>query len=508
MLCRIALIAVCLGTLNASCMAADSQRSADVFLEPACPSAAPPLTAHAAPLATIGELLLTTVIGTAVDAAGAYLSSAATSKSVALVGSTYDQFYEIGPTGGLSLVRSRGCLVIVARGSEQIRPWFARARERAPALRAYDRLPQLYFEAAFERAPDAARALVIRPQFFHIAAFQESSGWSYKDTRKYSIALTLRNREDAKPFGAVTFSFDEISPGTIARSRVIQIRADGTEIEDGTIQPSLNSIALEQRVDWLPVNSSLEAASKTQALAAAPYLKAARIANGVEPDPPTPVVEWIVRSGQAGGTLESAFIERLKKYCDSLSKNSTSDQLKDARCPVTHLQAANDLEEASAALQTKLDREWSAAFMKRHPAECKLNAAGKVACLPQPPVPSTFGEYAWEAAVVETRDPTAFATALASAFASKKDKIKSDLEEELLPSKREQARLAAETAKREATNAFNLAMLKVDEAKAKLDEAAAQPRSAQVALQAELLSMKIAANAAARTAKVAEPFPM
>lgn len=504
----VVLVATCLSTVTVGCRAVDSPRGVDVFLEASCPSVAPPITAQAAPLATIGELLLSTVIGSTVDAAGAYLTSAATTKSIALRGTASDLFYEVSPTGSLLLKRPRGCLVIVARGDEPLRPWFERAKTRSQALRAYDRLPQFYFEAAFERPADAAQSLVIRPLFLHVGSFQDSSGWSYKSTRKYSVALTLRNREDGKPFGSVSFAFDDLSPGTLATSSVIHIRPDASTLDDSTIQAKLNAAALEQRVDWFPAGAAIDAASKAQALVAAPYLKAARIANGIESDPPTPVPEWAVRSGQAPSAEERAFGDRLKAFCESLAKKPASDQAKEARCPVAHLQATNDLEETRAALQAKMDKDWANQFIARHAKECKKDSSNQQVCLPFPPKPSQMAEYAWEATVVETREPTAFATALASAFASKKDKIKSELEDEILPSKREQARQAAETAQRDALNQFRLAMLEVDKAQAKLDEAAAQPRSAQVALQVELLRAKIAANTAARAARQTEPFPM
>jgi hypothetical protein len=498
--------ALCSGLVTLDCDAAESPRSVDVFLESSCPSVAPQLKAHASPLVAIGELVISSVIGSAVDAAGAYLTGAATTKSVALRGVTSDLFYELSQTGALRLKRPSGCLVMVARGDEPLRPWFDRARTRSAPLRAYDRLPKFYFEAAFERPAEAAQSLVIRPMLLHIGSFQESSGWSYKDTRKYSVALTLRNLEDGKPFGSVSFAFDDLTPRTLGTSTVIHIRPDGTTLDDSTIQANLNAAALEQRVDWFPVGAAIDGASKAQALVAAPYLKAAKLANGVQSDPPTPLAEWAVRTEVALGDAEKAFVSRLQSFCDSLAKKPASDQVKDTRCPVSHLQATNDLEEARSSLQAKMDKEWAGKFIARHPAECVKNAGNQQVCLPASPQPSQLGAYAWEATVVETRDPTSFATALASAFAAKKESLKSGLEDELLPSKREQARQSAEAAQRDALNQFRLAMLDVDKAQAKLDEATTQPRSAQVALQAELLKAKIAANSAARAAKQAEPF--
>ena len=44
-------------------------------------------------------------------------------------------------------------------GKEPSTQWFTMAKERAPALGLYDKLPQFYFEAAFERTADAAQTL-------------------------------------------------------------------------------------------------------------------------------------------------------------------------------------------------------------------------------------------------------------------------------------------------------------------------------------------------------------
>lgn len=498
-------IAVC-GLLLAPAppaQAADSPLALTVVLEPRCPSVAPPLDTQSAIVAILLEGLASSLIDSAVDAAGAYLTAAASTKSVAFKGSRDDSFYSMDAKGDLLPARSgSGCLVMYVPGIASSKPWFDAARQRSSALGSQDKLPQLYIEIAFERSADAAQSLTLQNQFLHISKFQET-GWSYRDDRNYSVAITLRNREDGQSFGSITFDFSKVRPGTFGESQVIKIGPNGSREIDSSIEGNLNPAASSQRVGFFPNTPAIEAASSAQKVVAAPFVKAARGVNKTPQEPLLNEPEWVVRTTGGTSPVQLDFVAKLEAFCESLEKQNKAGG--DPRCPVVHLQASNDLEQARALLRVQLEAEWAAKFVGLHTAECKLDPQEKMICTAPAPKQAALGSFTWEATVVETREPTSFATAVANAFKSNKEKVKTELQNEL-PSKREEARRVAENTKRDALVTFKLAMLKVDEADAKLIEAAGEPRSSQVVLQADVLRAKVAANAAARAAGQPTPF--
>ncbi len=505
------LVLRCLGcslllTAALSAHSAETAFALEVLVEPTCPSVAPPLETQSAIGVLLAEGLLSSLTGSAVDAAGAYFAGATMTKSVAFKGSVNDTFYTLDGNGDLSLRANSGCLVLVVPGDAAMKPWFEVARSRSKALMSFDKLPQFYFEAAFERSAGVAPTLAVRSKFLHIGSFQET-GWSYRDDRNYAVALTLRNREDDQPFGVATFSFDRIRPSTRGESQTIKFKSDGSKVVDPSIEASLNPANDSQRVAFFPSTPTIEAAVKIQKLVAAPYNKAAQLTNKDTQEPLLGEPEWSVRSAAAKSAAQN-FVTRLSAFCDSLErlKDKKPDLPEDARCPVAHLQAVNDLEEARDALKMQMETEWASKFVQLHLGTCKKDNQGKVACAAPPPKQSAYGPFTWEATVVETREPNAFAKAVASAFASNKDKLKADLQNELIPSKREEVKQKAESTERDALVALRLAMLKVEEAEARLLEAVNQPRSAQLVLQAEVLQAKVAANNAARVAGRVAPF--
>jgi hypothetical protein len=128
-------------------------------------------------------------------------------------------------------------------------------------------------------------------------------------------------------------------------------------------------------------------------------------------------------------------------------------------------------------------------------------------CTPPAPKVSTFGPVAWEVTIVETRDPNEFAKTLASVFAANKDKLKTELTNQL-PSKRQETEGQAEAASATALLTYRLAVLQVETAEAKLQEAATDSRSAQLVLQADVIRAKSAANAAAKAAGQQPPYAL
>jgi len=503
--------ALTLTLLSAGSAQAAEQHTLQVWIEPICPSVAPPQETQSALGALIIEGLLGTAINTAFDAAGNYFTAAAQTRSTALKDSVESTFYTLDEQGQLALAdNAQGCVVLMVQGTEPRLPWFNKARERSKTLNLVDKLPHFYFEASFEPATSPARELLVRNRMLHVSSFLDS-GWNYRDERAYSVALTLRSLEDYKAFGQLSFNFAGVRPGTWAESNVIHNPPDREPQRDVAIKSPPSDWTSVQRVPFLPTSGSIELAVNAQKLTAAPFQKAVRLLKATPLEPALQEPEWVVRTGMATvpPSPASRFAASLQALCDSLDKlkEKKVDLPRDARCPVSHLQVTNDLEDARAALRTQMELDWANSFFAFYNGKgCNTDKNGKPECKPPLRGQPKQGPYAWEVTVVETREPTALATALASAFSANKEKLKTAVQNEVIPSSRAAEAEKEQTAARDAVTAYRLAMLKVEEEESKLEEAAIKPRSEQLVLQANVLRAKVAANTAARTAGQPHPF--
>lgn len=501
----LAMLTLAIASLG-SAHATEQPEALQVWIEPTCPSVAPPLRPQSVLGALVIEGLLSAAINTAVDAAGSYFTAAAQTRSTALKGSVDDVFYTLDAQGQLAPEHdAQGCVVLMVQGPQPSQPWFDAARERSENLRRVDRLPRFYFEASFDPAPGNTHEFIVRTRMLHVSNFLED-GWNYGNDRAYSVAFTLRSLEDYKAFGQLSFSFAAVRPGTWAESDVIR---NQPLQRDSSIKPLPPDWVSAQRVPFHPVSAAIESAVNAQKLAAAPFQKAVRLLNATPPEPALQEPEWLVRVGPAANPAIARFTATLHALCESIDKlkEKKIELPRDARCPVSHLQAANELEDARAALRAQMELEWAKAFFARYQGKaCKKDKDDKVVCAPPLRGQPQQGQYAWEAAVVETREPNALAKAVASAFSANKDKLKTALENEVIPSRRVAEAAKDEAAGRDALVAYRLAILKVDEEEAKLQEAVAKPRSEQIVLQAAVLRAKVAANTAARAASLPPPF--
>lgn len=108
--------------------------------------------------------------------------------------------------------------------------------------------------------------------------------------------------------------------------------------------------------------------------------------------------------------------------------------------------------------------------------------------------------------VAETSEASAFLKALASAFAEDKDKLKTALNDRLNPVRREELEAEKTASDRSARQKYQLALLKVSQIDASLQEASGGTLSSRKLIEIQLVQAKIDANAAARAAGVPAPF--
>lgn len=490
----------------------------EAFVLESCPSEVPPAVQVAAgPLALVLlEPLLKPLISSALDEVGAYLASAAAVKSASMSALIEDDFYKLSGEGDLSIIGPR-CLVLVSPGSGKPMPsWFAKARERARIqLNSFSTSPRFYFEAkiAADQTPGVSR-LTVTPNFLHVGEFL-SDGWLYSKVRKYSVVATFRSRLNGEVFGTFKFELDDLSRSTWATTQTIS----ETE-KDSSIVPQLSQKLSPSQVPLYPVAGAVSAAVLKQQQVAAPYLEAATLLKKSKNTVP-PVrrlADWEIRPNvdptAATETKKyQAALEDLCRAIDAINRDvkGSKSAISDVRCPVSHIGYMNLTEEARKALDNKLAQDWADEFWEFHKADRPETCAqpGAIAtrtCKPPSANPSKVGPYLIEFAVVETREPTEFAKILAATFAANKDKLKTAIEDRTLASRREALEQSAEDSAQKAKIAFDLAKLDVEKATAKLQEAANEPRSTQIALQAEVLKAKVAGNAAAKAAGIGTPY--
>lgn len=491
-------------SFGAPALAEESAGPLQVLVLTSCPSGLQEASLQSLAGAMVLEVAATKVIETVVDAASAYLTAAAQTKTASLKGDYRDTFYTLQKDGKFVLTRSKGCLVLFKPGTAPLAPWFGRVRKYAAELSSHETSPQFYFEAQFERPTPESTHLQLQPRFLHVSEFLESN-WASKNDRTYAIAITMRNLEDGNPFATTTFTFKDIRPGTRAARQVLD--SDGKEIADLSIKSDLASASAPSSIPLMPRTAEMVAAINASQIAIAPFKKAIRIANQTPSDPDLPEPEALLTSQSANGTHQK-FNNALQAYCSSLNKllkDKTPGALPDARCPVAHLHAVNDLELVRTEVQRQMEKDWAQRFLQLHSDDCQ-NLIQPLNCVPHGAKDIPLGPFSWEVAVVETREPIKLVKVAAETLAAKKEALKTELADELIPSKRAEAKQKADAAKRDAVVAYKVAMLDVEKAEAKLAEAAAQPRSLQVPLEIELLKAKVSANSAARAAGEAEPF--
>lgn len=109
--------------------------------------------------------------------------------------------------------------------------------------------------------------------------------------------------------------------------------------------------------------------------------------------------------------------------------------------------------------------------------------------------------------MVETSEASAFLKSLASAFNEDKDKVKTALNDKLNPVRRHELDAQAVATDRDTRQKYQLALLKVAQLDAALQEASGGTASSRKLMEIQLAQAKIDANAAARSAGVSAPFP-
>lgn len=487
-------------------------QSLQVELRSTCPVTTPPAPAGGQKMAVLAGLLIQQVISKGVDIAGSALAAAAKDKVTTLSGeSASENYYAVDEKGNLVADTSVGCVVLFTAGSGGGRPeWLSKVTAEMAQVKA---APDFYMEIGLEHI-EANDGIKATPQFLYVGkSLAPGNSWFRKQEKDYVVAVSLSSEETGASFGAMSFSFKNIDTG---KGYV-------------RVQPDRLATQLERIPDWpisarlpkLPESDATKEAAADRKTAIASYVEA----NGIlKRNALTPLVKEPI---EANGSYQ----EKVKKLCEQIVEANKSNptakgkkaegaqqRFSDPRCPQALWNAKLAANKASTEAQVAYDLAWAQAFFNSKCANNRFEEqkqddsvpikAYKYCKLPdykngRPKVGSFFAG----ATVVETSEASAFLKSLASAFNEDKDKVKTALNDKFNPVRREELSAQAVAADRDARQKYQLALLKVSQVDAALQEASGGTASSRKLIEIQLAQAKIDANAAARAAGVSAPFP-
>lgn len=507
---RIGILAVC-----ASCWTAASAQSLKVFMLPSCPVTQPAKAAgEGKKMAVLAGLVLEQVISKGVDIASTALAAAAKDKVTTLTGeSSSTTYYEVNEKGAVAQSADLGCIVLLTGGANasDVLEWMSRATA-APNFMNIKNVPDFYLEIAIQNFTQDA-GLKATPTFLYVGkTLAPGNGWFRKREKDYVVAVSLNAEASGSAFGAMTFSFKNVDTG----SAYVQEQPDGLKDE------------LKMLPDW-PIASRLAKLPETDEVKEAVSARKTVIADYMEANAilkrkafPVPLVKQPIDSE----TNYHAAVLDLCRQIDTANKapltakgdKAEAARFSDPRCPINLWNAKLAVDKASTKAQTDADLTWANSFFaakcaavgkfKDHPANPAIPSQAYQSCeLPafesgRPKV----GDFFATATVAETSEASAFLKALASAFAEDKDKLKTALNDRLNPVRREELEAEKTASERSARQKYQLALLKVSQIDASLQEASGGTLSSRKLIEIQMVQAKIDANAAARAAGVSVPF--
>ncbi|KRB95794.1 hypothetical protein ASE11_18535 [Hydrogenophaga sp. Root209] len=504
-LVRIAFLMCCLALSTAV-----SAQSLRVHIVEKCPvtgPAKPPETPT--DMAVAAGLILQQVISKGVDIAASALTAAAKDKVTTLSGeSAVVDYYVVGGKVMLGSNPKMQCIVLLmtGTGSPSNPEWMKKLAFKDNPM-GISTVPNFYMEVELEHLSN--NGLKATPQFIYIGkSLAEGHSWFRKQDKDYVVAVSLNAEESGTSFGAMTFAFKNIDTGT-AYARV---PPDGLQI------------ALPSRPDW-PIPARLPKLPETDLTKEAVAARKTSIASYVE-------ANSILKKQATADPLVKKPIETHTKYTDAVrtlceevkaANKSSSDpksvkadagKFSDPRCPIPLWTAKLDADKAAVDAQKASDLVWATAFFQKNCSKgaLKNEAKGDVreyeSCkLPGDNAGTTVGGFYAAATVVETSEASAFLKSVASAFSEDKDKLKTALNDRFNPMRRDELSAEAVASDRDARQKYQLALLKVSQIDAALQEASGGTLSSRKLIEMQLVQAKIDANAAARTAGASAPFP-
>ena len=478
-----------------------------------CPVTTPAAAGGGQKMAVLAGLLIQQVISKGVDIAGSALTAAAKDKATTLSGeSASANYYAVDEKANLVADTSIGCVVLFTAGSGggSGPEWLSKVTAEMAQVKA---APDFYMEIGLEHI-EASDGIKATPQFLYVGkSLAPGNGWFRKQGKDYVVAVSLSSEETGASFGAMSFSFKNVDTG----KGYVRVQPDGlaTQLEKIPDWP------ISARLPKLPESDATKEATADRKTSIASYIEA----NGIlKRNALTPLVKEPIE-------VNGAYQEKVKKLCDQIAEankallsakgdkaEGTLQRLSDPRCPQALWNAKLAADKASTEAQLASDLAWAQAFFNSKCAQSRFEQqlqddsvpikAYRYCKLPdykngRPKVGSFFAG----ATVVETSEASAFLKALASAFNEDKDKVKTALNDKFNPVRRDELSAQAVVADRDARQKYQLALLKVSQVDAALQEASGGTVSSRKLIEMQLAQAKIDANAAARASGVSAPFP-
>lgn len=430
-------------------------------------------------------LFIPEIISLGVDMAATALSEAAKTKEASVYAeSSLFKYYQLSNSAELSRSTKLKCLVFVSGGdgTGTVPQWLDPARG---VLKWLSSTPDMYLEIEL-REREGNDGLLLAPRLIAVGTPLGDHGWWSRNERGYAVAVSLKDASTLGAFGTAVFSFPGLETGQ-------PYTQDGKSNSSRKLDIWPQPIAVPK----LPENDVVKEAVAAQKTAIATRQEVnAILKRAATPAPPIRKL--------AVDTKE--YLAKLDAFCNTAAAwnaKKLPPTINDDRCPKEVFEARRDLAKTEETENTNQGLAWAKAYIA---SECKSAVGAPQNCaLPVPKSPEVGSTLA-SVTVTETTEPTKFVQMVATAFNAKKADVVTSLNDRLNPQRKAELQGQKSDTEREASEAYEIAILKVQQLEASLSEASGKPASTQLSIQIQLTQAKLDANKAARKAGKAVPY--
>lgn len=461
------------------CVSASAQQPRVLVLD-RCPTKPP-----AAVTEGLLALFIPELISLGVDMAATALSEAAKTKEArGYAESSSFKYYQLSNAAELSRSTRLKCLVFVVGGdgTGTVPEWLDPARS---VLNWLSSTPDMYLEIELLKREDND-GLLLAPRLIAVGKVLGDHGWWSRNERGYAVAVSLKDASTLEAFGNAVFSFAGVETGQ-------PYTQDGKDNSSRKLESWPQPVAVPK----LPENDVVKEAVADQKTAIATRQEVNAILKRAATPAPQP---------RKLAVDTEDYLKSLDTFCKTAATwnaKKLPPTIKDDRCPKEVFQARRDLAKTEETQNTKEGLAWAQAYVA---SVCKPEADAQENCaLPAPKAPEVGSTLA-SVTVTETTEPAKFVQLLATAFNAKKADVVTALNDRLNPQRKAELHGQKSDSEREAREAYEIAILKVQQLEATLSEASDKPASVQLSIQIQLMQAKLDANKAARKAGKAVPY--
>lgn len=460
------------------CVNASAQQPRVLILDQ-CPTKPP------AAKESLLALFIPEIISLGVDMAATALSEAGKTKEASVYAeSSSFKYYQLSNSAELSRSTKLKCLVFVSGGdgTGTVPQWLDPARN---VLKWLSSTPDMYLEIELREREDND-GLLLAPRLIAIGKALGGHGWWFRNERGYAVAVSMKDASSFEAFGNAVFSFPGVETGR-------PYTQDGNDSSSRKLENWPQAIAVPK----LPENDVVKEAVADQKTA----ISTLQEVNGILKRATTPAPKPRIPTVDTAEYLES--LDTFCKKAAAWNAKKLPPSINDDRCPKEVFAARRDLAKTEETQNTTGGLAWAKAYVA---SVCKPAANSPQKCALPAPKASEVGATLVSVTLTETSEPAKFVQLLGAAFNAKKADVATALNDRLNPQRKAELQGQKSDSEREAREAYEIAILKVQQLEATLSEVSDKPASTQLSIQIQLTQAKLDANKAARKAGTAVPY--